>query len=104
MTRYPSLRVRPIRADAAGVTISGTEYIMTLDDLINLRDILDPIIDHLMDKQAAPIQNDPVYGNFRGNGRWFFRDRSDRLHGPYLSEDAARRALAEVSAATHVPH
>lgn len=37
---YREMRVRPIRDGAEGVTISGTEYVMDISEMIKLRDML----------------------------------------------------------------
>lgn len=94
--RWPSMRTRPVRDGVEGITISETEYCMTEAEIIRLSDLLDAALDRLGNAAVAAKPRDPIYGNYRGNGRYFFRDVQDKLHGPFLSEDSARSALKEL--------
>lgn len=51
INRYASMRVRPVRRGVEGVTISGTEFVMTADEMAQLRTMLDQGIQRLV--QAA---------------------------------------------------
>jgi pyruvate-formate lyase-activating enzyme len=45
--RYAEMRVRPVRDECEGVTISGTEYVMTLNEMVEFRRKLDDGIHRL---------------------------------------------------------
>jgi hypothetical protein len=51
--RYAEMRVRPVRDECEGVTISGTEYVMTLNEMVEFRRKLDDGIRRLI--EAARI-------------------------------------------------
>lgn len=94
--RYPSMRVRPVRIGAEGVTISDTEYVMDRIDMMRLRDMLDDGISRLAHFAIWVPANDETGGGFAStDGRMWCLATDPRLCTTWATESEARAAMLQ---------